>query len=88
MIILIIAKDLAPDLPKSLRFLGGCDNGVPIGIDYICCVLFGVACESLDGCEEGPSVGRILDFVYDFSPYLVMECVILISEYASVVRNL
>ena len=85
MVFLIITEDFAPDLPKSLRFFGGCDYGVSVGVDYICCVLFGVASESFDGGEEGTGVGRVLDFVNDFSPDLVMECVILISEYASVV---
>ena len=85
MVFLIITEDFAPDLPKSLCFLGGCDYGVSVGVDYVCCVLFGEASESFDGGEEGASVRRVLDFVNDFSPNLVMECVILISEYASVV---
>ena len=61
MVFLIVTEDFAPDLPKSLRFFGGCDYGVSVGVDYICCVLFGVASESFDGGKEGASVRRVLD---------------------------
>ena len=80
MVFLVVAEDLAPDLPKGSRFFGGCDYGVSAGVNYICCVLFGITSESFDGGEESAGVGRVLDFVNDFSPNLVVECVILIGE--------
>ena len=60
MVSLIVTEDFAPDLPKSLRFFGGYDYGASVGVDYICCVLFGVASESFDCGEEGASVRGVL----------------------------